>query len=154
MKAKNLPPTPIPTVAQRALELKGLRLPGAVLRHSGRTLHFKVGISPGAFGRLYQCLVKVKPDGQQPEVIVLEPELNLLAGGKKIPHTYPYDGKGARLCLWWPKNRDWVSSMKLADTFIPWTAEWLYYFELWLLTGEWSGGGEHPNLARRRWARP
>ena len=51
-----MPPTPIPTVAQRAVELKGLRLPGAVLRHSGRTLHFKVGISPGAFGRLYQCL--------------------------------------------------------------------------------------------------
>lgn len=154
MKGKRLPPTPIPTLAQRALELKGLGLPDAKLGYGGRILNFRACISPGAFGRLYQCLLKVKPDGQQPEVIVLEPDLRTLAGGKKIPHTYAYDGKGTRLCLWWPKGRDWLPSMRLADTFLPWTAEWLYFFELWLLTGEWSGGGQHPDPTPKRSARP
>lgn len=34
--------------------------------------------------------------------------------------------------------------MLLADTYVPWTMEWLVDFELWLATGEWLGGGEHP----------
>ena len=138
MKGNRLPPTPIPTLAQRALELKGLGLPGATLGYSGRILNFRADISPGAFGRLYQCLLKVKPDGQQPDVIVLEPDLRALANGRKIPHTYAYDGKGTRLCLWWPKG----------------TAEWLYFFEVWLLTSEWSGGGQHPDPTPKRWVRP
>ena len=73
-----LNPKPIPTVAQRALELHGLHLPGAVFSYSGRALHFEVGISPGTFGRLYQCMLKVKADGRQPEMIVLNPKLDLL----------------------------------------------------------------------------
>lgn len=152
MAGNRIPGVPIPTMAQRAAELRGLRFPAAVVRHSGRTLLFMAGIAPGEFGRLYHCLFKVKPDSQQPDVIVLEPDLASLAGGRKIPHTYAYDGKGTRLCLWWPKGRDWMPRMKFADTFIPWTAEWLHYFELWLATGEWSGGGEHPDLTPRRWA--
>jgi hypothetical protein len=141
-------------MAQRAWELRGLGFADAVVRHNGRTLLFRAGISPGSFGRLYQCLLKIKPDGKQPEVIVLEPDLSRLAQGKEIPHTYAYDGHGTRLCLWWPKGREWVPTMNLGDTFVPWTAEWLHYFELWLLTGEWSGGGEHPNAKRKRWALP
>ena len=35
------------------------------------------------------------------------------------------------------------SSKLIANTIIPWTVEWLYYYELWLATGEWLGGGEH-----------
>ncbi|WP_258193290.1 hypothetical protein [Paraburkholderia sp. BL25I1N1] len=34
--------------------------------------------------------------------------------------------------------------MKLADTHLAWTVEWLGYFEEWLVTGEWAGGGYHP----------
>lgn len=136
------------------MELKALELDGADLRYRGRELHCRFGISPGEFGRVYQCLLKVKPDGQRPDVIVLDPALDVLASVKKIPHTYAYDGKGTRLCLWWPKGRDWAPSLRLSDTFIPWTAEWLHYFELWLLTGEWSGGGEHPTSKPRRWALP
>lgn len=153
MKRK-FPPEPIPTVAQRALELRKLDMPGGRINYNGRQLHFFAGIAPGRFGRLYQCLLRIKPDGAQPDVIVLEPDLDALAGGRKIPHTYAYDGKGTRLCLWWPKGREWVPRMKLAETFIPWTAEWLYYFELWLKTGEWLGGGEHPDISPRRWAQP
>jgi hypothetical protein len=27
---------------------------------------------------------------------------------------------------------------------VPWTALWLFYFEEWLVSNEWKGGGEHP----------
>ena len=27
---------------------------------------------------------------------------------------------------------------------VPWAAEWFWFFEHWLVTGEWLGGGSHP----------
>ena len=33
--------------------------------------------------------------------------------------------------------------MPLANTIVPWVADWLYYYEVWLFTGEWEGGGIH-----------
>ena len=35
--------------------------------------------------------------------------------------------------------------MQLATTIVPWCSEWLFYYELWLATGEWLGGGVHPH---------
>jgi len=35
-------------------------------------------------------------------------------------------------------------SKYLSLTIIPWTIEWLYFYKIWLATGEWCGGGEHP----------
>jgi hypothetical protein len=143
----------VPTLAQRAIELRALQLPGARIHFRGRQLLMEVGISPGLFGRLYECQLTMKPDCAAPDVIVVGPDLGALAQGKRIPHTYAYAGRGTRLCLWWPKAREWVPRMKIADTFLPWTAEWLHYFEVWLQTDEWQGGGEHPDTAPRRWAR-
>ncbi len=34
--------------------------------------------------------------------------------------------------------------MRLDQTIVPWTALWLFYFEEWLESNEWKGGGEHP----------
>ena len=32
----------------------------------------------------------------------------------------------------------------IADTIVPWAQEWLYYYEIWLATNEWCGGGHIP----------
>lgn len=48
------------------------------------------------------------------------------------------------LCLYRPSKNEWDSPMSLADTVLPWTSLWLFYYEIWLATGEWLGGGEHP----------
>jgi len=45
-----------------------------------------------------------------------------------------------------------LPQMKLVDTYIAWTSEWLWHFEDWLTTGVWAGGGEHPQQRRKRWA--
>jgi hypothetical protein len=50
-----------------------------------------------------------------------------------------------RLCLYRPHRREWTPAMMIANTIIPWISEWLYFYELWLVTGEWLGGGEHPS---------
>lgn len=145
-------PEPIPTLAQRALELKALQLSGARLEYrSGKELCFHFQVSPGLFGRLYTCVLKISPDGRKPDLIVLDPDLSLLAGGEVIPHIYPHKGRGTKLCLWWPREREWVPQMSLADSYIPWAVEWLHYFEDWRFTGEWAGGGAHPRP--KRWAR-
>jgi hypothetical protein len=41
--------------------------------------------------------------------------------------------------------------MKLNETYLPWTSEWLDYFEEWLVTDVWAGGGAHPEPRRKRW---
>ena len=33
-------------------------------------------------------------------------------------------------------------AMLIVDTIVPWTAEWLLHYEVWLATGEWLGDGD------------
>ena len=77
--------------------------------------------------------------GKAPQVNILKPEL-IEPEGRSLPHTYP----GKRLCLYYPGIGVWREDMLLAETIVPWISEWLYYYEIWLVTGEWYGGGIHP----------
>jgi hypothetical protein len=86
-------------------------------------------------------------------MFVMKPDLLDLAEGRSLPHVYRNDGSGTRLCLWLPRKNEWVPQMALIETYISWTSEWLNYFEEWLLTGVWSGGGEHPTPKQKRWAK-
>jgi hypothetical protein len=54
------------------------------------------------------------------------------------------------LCLYQPKYREFRSSDFISDTIIPWISLWLYYYEKWHVTGKWLGGGEHPNLKKKK----
>ena len=67
-----------------------------------------------------------------------------------FPHNYDIDieNKMVRICLY--RYSEFTSSKLLANTIVPWTIEWLYFYELWLTTGEWLGGGEHPNLGKEK----
>jgi hypothetical protein len=60
-----------------------------------------------------------------------------------IPHTYGLkriDGKlYPQLCL--NLIEDWNGAMKICDTLYPWLVEWLYFYEVWLITNKWLGGG-------------
>lgn len=69
-----------------------------------------------------------------PKVRVVRPELV-----QGAPHLY-HDGS---LCLYWPKNWRWAPHEAIAETLLPWAALWLYYYELWLDTGEWLGPTSH-----------
>lgn len=75
-----------------------------------------------------------------PKVVVVRPEL-VGRYGQRIPHRYP-DGS---LCLYYPPNREWRREFFLSETLIPWAAEWIYFYEIWRVTGNWLGGGIHPS---------
>ena len=36
--------------------------------------------------------------------------------------------------------------MTIASTTVPWALDWLACYELWLMTGRWTGGGRHAGL--------
>ena len=44
-----------------------------------------------------------------------------------------------------PGTPEWRPWMRLDQTVVPWTSLWLFYFEDWLASNEWKGGGEHPS---------
>ncbi|WP_254451359.1 hypothetical protein [Aliiroseovarius sp. xm-m-339-2] len=67
--------------------------------------------------------------------------MRLLAGERDLPHIY-HDPD--RLCLYLPGTGQWDASKRLDLTIIPWTHLWLIYFEEWLASDEWKGGGKHP----------
>jgi hypothetical protein len=87
--------------------------------------------------------VKIKYTlNKQPEITVLEPKLVKNSSSKKIPHTYTRN----RLCLFRPKYGEFQYWNYISKTIIPWTSLWLYHYEVWHMTGNWQGGGEHPKL--------
>lgn len=67
--------------------------------------------------------------------------LTMLAGGRDLPHIYHNPD---RLCLYLPGTVQWDASKRLDLTIIPWTHLWLIYFEEWIVSDDWKGGGKHP----------
>lgn len=147
------PPQRVPNLAQRHAELKALGWPESSLEFvHGQALRFGFKVSPTPFSRIYRCLLRLYPV-RFPELFVMDPDPKTLAMGRTPPHTYPHVGAGTKLCLWLPKAREWSPQMRLDETYLPWAAEWLDYFEEWLITDKWAGGGVHPDATRKRWAR-
>ena len=69
--------------------------------------------------------------GFTPKVRVLEPKVQ---PSSKI-HTF----SNGDLCLYDHRKHPWMTDDNLHEKIVPWTAEWLVYYELFLMTGEWLG---------------
>lgn len=74
----------------------------------------------------------------RPKVHVLSPELRLAKGCDRLPHVFD----GNELCLY--LAGEWRPDLRISDYIIPWIALWLRFYEVWLGTGSWEGGGTHP----------
>lgn len=83
-----------------------------------------------------------------PMVTVLSPKLRPNSEAIEeapLPHVY-FDQKeicNSRLCLFDPAANEWSPKQLVADTIVPWTAEWLASYEGWQATGRWYSGGRH-----------
>jgi hypothetical protein len=114
---------------------------GSVTGMPGRqSLVWRQGVRPDPLGAAYSIELRYK-DGGVPEVLVRDPDLRLIAGGRRLPHIYDDVDGMVSLCLW--KRGDWRQSRPVATTQIVWAAEWFWFFEYWLPTGVWLGGGTH-----------
>jgi hypothetical protein len=86
-------------------------------------------LQPGLDCIAYQIVIHYRLGGT-PKVTVKSPEIKDAA-----PHRY----KDKSLCLFKSDEQPWRGSELIAETIIPWTASWLYYYELWLDTDQWYG---------------
>jgi hypothetical protein len=110
--------------------------------------------SPTPLSRTYELVIRYRQGGS-PETHVVAPDLVALSGGRRLPHVYRQ--KPTKLCLYRPSTGQWSPDKRLDQTIVPWAFLWLFFFEEWLASGEWKGGGEHPtpraprgSSARRR----
>jgi hypothetical protein len=116
-----------------------MKFPESTVRVKRSCLRWEGVLLPTPLSDLYTVRVTYKLK-KSPRVNILKPELLIPEGKSLLPHTY----SEKRLCLYFPGSKDWSGNMLLSKTIIPWISEWLYFYELWLVTGEWYGGGIHP----------
>lgn len=102
-------------------------------------------LQPTSRSVLYNFELKYNLTGN-PRTKIISPVLQRNSKGEDIPHIYP----GEYLCLYQPKYCEFTRADFLSDTIIPWTSMWLYHYEVWLMTDEWLGGGEHPITKPKR----
>jgi hypothetical protein len=130
---KASPPISLPTQHGHLLR----RYPNSRVVRGRERLVWLGESTPADYTATYELLIDHQI-GKPPLVYVARPRLQLV-DGQALPHVYPLN----TLCLFLG-NREWHESIPIADTLVPWASEWLLFYELWLATGEWLGGGEHP----------
>ncbi len=133
------------TIIQQAVALRHLYPESNYSAHLNR-LSWTGVLQPTALSREYTVSVEYNL-GKSPRTCVVDPIL-LVPAGQTLPHVYSQ--KEQHLCLYYPfGNSEWNSSMCIARTIVPWASEWLFYYELWLATGKWLGGGIHTSCKKR-----
>lgn len=129
------------SLAQQYLLLKNSDVGNGVglLEVTGLTWEYRERPTP--LSREYKLRIEY-PRGEVPNVSVVAPNISALAGGRELPHVYR---NPLRLCLYLPRSGEWDPTMRLDRTFVAWASVWLFYFEEWLASNKWKGGGIHPD---------
>lgn len=96
-------------------------------------------VRPTALANEYSVRIAYRM-GDAPRVYVDQPKLQSRGDGTSIPHLY----KEGHLCLFLPFGFEWDVSKLIAATILPWATLWLHHYEVWRVTGDWLGGGQHP----------
>lgn len=104
-------------------------------------LVWKGKISPSELSDEYEIKL-IYSLNEHPNVYVINKKLSLAEGHEKLPHIYG-SNENQNLCLYFRQGREWGDQMLIAKTILPWTSEWLWFYENWLATGKWMGRGIH-----------
>ncbi len=98
-------------------------------------------VIPSPLSALYKLKIHFH-EKEGVKVYVVKPNPLKLAENKNaLPHVY--STKKQRLCLFYPKDKEWNTGMFYVKTLIPWACEWLVHYEIWVSSGIWNGGGIH-----------
>ena len=87
-------------------------------------------IRPTDLSQKYRIRIRYKQNGI-PSVRILDPFI------EPSPQIHMYSN--GDLCLYHPPSQPWSGDNDLHKTIIPWTAEWLVFYELYLSEGRWLG---------------
>jgi hypothetical protein len=119
----------------------------SVLARGPCVLKWRGRVHPAPYCEIYTIDVAYRTDTRfkpRPRVTIVEPLLQL-RDAKGCPHRH-----GAQEpCLYYHHGNEWNGGMLLAYTIVPWTSRWLYFYEIWLATGEWMGGGIHVDCSTK-----
>src|ERR1043166_666450 len=117
---------------QRRLIAENLRVrerfPFLHTRMAGNLLTCRGILKPTPSSQAYRLEVEYQPWGA-PSLRVLEPEIK--------PEAKLHFYSNGTLCLYDWREQPWQRNWHLAETVIPWAAEWFLYYEIYLLTGKW-----------------
>jgi len=96
----------------------------------------------------------LKPSDDSPEYLIRVfyklsdiPRVNVIR--PFIHEDAPHRFEDGSLCLYYFDDGSWKRDKSIARTILPWTAEWLWFYEIWLATGEWLGI-EAPHLGKKK----
>jgi len=143
-KTKFHPPKRI-TVAEQLYNLKH-KFPETKGYIHGTMLIWNAVIKPTSLSREY--LIQIQYDGVHRPVVLLRDEYIEGIDKPDFPHHFDLDidKQTVQLCL--HMYHEFNQSMMISEYIVPWTVEWLYYYEIWLATGKWRGGGHIPNIKK------
>ena len=143
MASKFFKKRPAYSILQQKVALASAYKEGKILTSNKNELIWEGYLRPTPISKEYHVIIYYKIN-HRPKVIVCGEELEKL-DAKDFPHKFciNVDKRTIQICL--HLYHEFNSHKLLADTIIPWAIEWLYYYELWLATGKWCGGGEHVN---------
>lgn len=127
------------TIAEQVFSMRGIYPHFHTIFTSHNSMRVIGFLQPTARSCIYQFVLKYHL-ADRPKTQIISPMLSKNRKGEEIPHTYQND----LLCLYHPNYGEFRKTDFLSQTIVPWTSLWLYYYEVWHLTGEWLGGGEHP----------
>lgn len=132
------------SVAQQFWDLKRMYTEMEIrMKRNSLVCSFKVKPSP--LSKLYQVKLFYSLH-KRPKVILYGQNVKGLEK-TDFPHIHSKDLKKgcAELCLFrW--SDEWNNHMYISRTIIPWIVEWLFHYEIWLVTGQWNGGGIHNGM--------
>lgn len=110
--------------------------------------YWEFDVKPSTFSRVYRVLLIWDFSKNNPRVYILNEEVHKVANKRVIPHLYSQEK--IQLCLFKPSYNQFSMSMSLCETIIPWTYLWISYYEEWLYSDEWKGGGIHPESTKEK----
>jgi hypothetical protein len=90
------------------------------------------------------CTGDLQPDGCEKYSIRIEfqagrtPDVFITSHDIK-PSNEIHIYKDGSLCLFYPGDLKWKNNLRISEYIIPWVAEWIVFYELWLVTGKWMG---------------
>ena len=137
---------PTITIARQKLDLLN-KFKGVIVESSLNHLLWRGTIKPTPLSLSYSVEVNYRI-GEHPIVFVSGDNLKNL-NSPSFPHhfeIFPAENK-VEICLY--RYYEFTKKDFLSATIIPWTIEWLYFYEIWLSTGIWCGGGEHPPCKKK-----
>jgi len=105
------------------------------------SFYWEFDVKPFPFSKIYQVLLIWDFSQNNPKVYILNDEVHIVAKERIIPHLYSQDK--LQLCLYKPSYNQFSMNMSLCKTIIPWTYLWISYYEEWVYSDKWKGGGIH-----------